>query len=523
MERPSDATPHGMPPEAGKSFSMKLHPSRENANQSPITFSPLHFGDRLEVINPAGTVGIVTLWSSVDYVLRVVRDAGIDLSSKTSPVAAAGTLYGNGLREMLRNLLHNPQIDTLIVCGRDRSGSMEELTAFFERGVEPYDNPHASYEPVEGFGTPSCVRIRGTSRILDDLVTPALFRRPPTIASFWPLQDPDVQDKLRSFMAGYRPSPPPTPERIVVPLPRVRITSFPCNPREHTIRAGDPLTAWKDLIFTLHRFGVPVRLAKGERRELQNVKVIVEEPREIPEEDLVRWGYDPVHLRRYQEAILEGTCSEDETYSYGHRLRTYFGVDGLEEAARRLREDPEDRKAYVVLWDPRRDLEAAQGHPCLVSLFFRRFQERLTLTAVFRTHNALDAWLVNFYGLLAIQRHVASACGMDPGAVTVVSQSISLDTTQMDRAAFIAAERSFRYREDPMGYFRITVDEEAIVVEHRQGDFTLHTYRHPKSSRLQHEIARDCAVSDINHALYLGRQLARAEACLREGKPFVQE
>jgi thymidylate synthase len=87
----------------------------------------------------------------------------------------------------------------------------------------------------------------------------------------------------------------------------------------------------------------------------------------------------------------------------------------------------------------------------------------------------------------------------------------------------MASQRTFGYREDPMGYFRITLDGDAILVEHRHGDVTLKEYRHAKASRLQHEIARDGAVSDINHALYLGRQLERAEWCLRTGTPFVQE
>jgi len=41
--------------------------------------------------------------------------------------------------------------------------------------------------------------------------------------------------------------------------------------------------------------------------------------------------------------------------------------------------------------------------------------------------------------------------------------------------------------------------------------------------QLQHQLARDLALSDLNHALYLGRQLERAEECLRTGREFEQE
>src|SRR5512139_904554 len=97
-----------------------------------MNFIPLYFKDKLTVINPAGTVGVLTLWSRVEYVLERFRQAGVDLAPETSPIAVFGTLYGNGLRELLRNLLYNPQIQTLLICGRNRSGSLEDLQAFFD-------------------------------------------------------------------------------------------------------------------------------------------------------------------------------------------------------------------------------------------------------------------------------------------------------------------------------------------------------------------------------------------------------
>lgn len=487
-----------------------------------LAFVPIHCAQSLIIINPYGTVGLLTLWSRPDVVMERLQRRGVDLHPETSPIAAVGTLYGNGLRELLRNLLHNPQIDTLLVYGRNRSGSLEELQAFFEKGLEAYPVSPVTYETT-AHGTPVPVRIRGTRRVIDDLVRPEHFERPPQIRSFGsPQENPDAEGVVE-FLKNYRPTPPPCGRRLRVPLPRVHVSCYPGNPRAHNIVADDPLEAWRDLIYTIHRFGVPVVLSKGERRELQNVKVVVEKPAPIPSEVLIRYGFEPARLQRYQEDILNGAIEPDETYNYGNRLRAYFGVDSLTAVIGRLRKDPQDRKAYAVLWDPRRDLTAETGHPCLVSLFFRTFQETLSLTAVFRTHNALDAWLVNFYGLMAVRDFVSHGAGVPPGPISVFSQSISIDPGQMDRAALIAAERSFRYREDPMGYFRITLDGDAILVEHRHGDVTLKTYRHAKASRIQHELVRDGALSDINHALYLGRQLERAERCLKDGAPFVQE
>ena len=112
-----------------------------------------------------------------------------------------------------------------------------------------------------------------------------------------------------------------------------------------------------------------------------------------------------------------------------------------------------------------------------MSAFFRKFEEKLTLTATFRTHNALDAWLLNFYGLMAFQSAVAKKAGIVPGAITVFSHSISIDPKELDRALMVAEKRKWKMHLDPMGYFRITLDGKEILVEHRFEDVTLKEYR----------------------------------------------
>ncbi len=130
---------------------------------------------------------------------------------------------------------------------------------------------------------------------------------------------------------------------------------------------------------------------------------------------------------------------------------------------------------------------------------------------------------MNLYGLMAIQGWVAKEAGLAPGALVVISHSLGLDPKEIDRAMLIIGKRPFKVRLDPMGYFRVTLDGKEILVEHRFEDVTLKEYRGRTAVSLQHQIARDVAVSDINHALYLGRQLAKAEMALKDGREFVQD
>jgi thymidylate synthase len=490
-----------------------------------LEFKPLYFGDKLHIINPRGVIGVATLWSKPEYVIQRFREAGVDLNPATSPIALFGTLYGNGLREMLRNLLYNPQIEELWICGRDRSGSLEELQNYFNNGLEPVEGANISYALGDASQEARPWRIRGSKRLIDGLVTPDLFYRKPKIRWLGYPEDSQTLSQIRTALANFQPNSLKGLMRPaqVPPLPEVQTLYFPSNPRGHQIVREHPLDAWLELLFCLSRFGRRVTLKKGDRLELPNVRVVVEEPREEDSARLSALDLDPAKLGKYYSEFLEGELRPDETYNYGHRLRQYFGMDAVEVLAGRLRKDPEDRKAYFTLWDNARDLQAKESRPCFVSVFFRKFAEKLMLTATFRTHNALDAWLTNFYGLMALQRAVAEQADLPPGAITVFSHSISIDPGELDRALNVVGKRQWKMHLDPMGYFRVSLDGQEILVEYRFEDVTLKEYRGRTAVALQHQIARDLAVGDINHAMYLGRQLAKAELALKEGREFVQD
>jgi thymidylate synthase len=498
-----------------------------------LEFKALHFDDRLTKINLHGTIGVVTLWSKVDYVIERFRQAGVNLDPETSDIAVFGNLYGNGLREMLRNLLYNPQIQRIYVCGNDRSGSYWELYWFFNGKLAPVSSKLVRYQSPAGIEKVSILRIGSTNRLIDDLVKPQQFKYysekikeniPEVLSISYDLQDEEFLEHVkRIFYRPYNQKPVGESDRKIIPLPEVEVQYFPSNPRGHVVVQDSILEAWKEVLYLLTRFGYRVALSKGERLELQHVKVVVEKPKLEADEQIEEVNLDYSNIVSYRQDIILGIIRPDETYNYGHRLRQYFGLDTLAACVDRLKKDPEDRKSYVTLWDNPRDLGRVEGRPCLVSLYFRKFDDKLTLSATFRTHNAMDAYPMNLYGLHAIQSWVAEEAGLKTGALVVISHSLGLDPKELDRAMLIIGKRPFKVNLDPMGYFRITLDGKEILVEHRFEDVTLKEYRGKSGVSLQHQIARDVAVSDINHAIYLGRQLARAEMALKDGREFVQD
>ena len=495
-------------------------------------FEALHCGERLRIINPLADVGVVTLWSTVKSVVRRLQQEGIDLNADTSRIAVIANLYGNGLPQMLRNLLWNPQIQFLMVLGQDLSGSKTDLSHFFKSGLEE----------VDFLGT-RMHRIIGTKRIIDGDVRPEHFNRPISITMLGLLSDPETRQGLRDFFDRLPPrSRGGKQKRKKIPIPTVAVQRFPSEARSHTIVRETPLDAWEELIFRLHRFGHHNKVAKRsqdgkpynqKRIELQNVLIVIQDPKEDPAEHLEAHQFSLESFHIYQQRMLEAHKPDDQSYTYGNRLRGYFRyddrlVDSLEIVSEKLREQPDSRHAYITLWDTGRDLVERSGHPCFVSVFFRRFEGKLTLTATFRTHNAVDAWLKNTYGLIAIQRFVAERAEMEPGPLTVISHSISIASSEIDRAKAIAnakqtdmvvdrltGKRSLRF--DPNGSIKITVDEytEELVVEHIHDNVTIGQYRAKTAQEMEQQLARDCVVSDIRHAFYVGREIAKAEMRLR--------
>ena len=241
-----------------------------------MEFKALHFADRLTVINPQGTIGVVTLWSRPDYIIERFRQAGVDLNPATSPIAVFGTLYGNGLREMLRNLLYNPQIQTLLICGHDRSGSLRELRNFFDYGLEPIELSLVSYRsPSPGIKI-APARICKTNRIIDDLVKPENFAQKHKPIWLGDPREEDTFDTIRYFFDTLEFKPVPEVERRKTPLPEVEVPYFPSNPRGHVVVRDTPIEAWKEVLYLLTRFGRWVSPKKGDRLELVHVKVVVE-------------------------------------------------------------------------------------------------------------------------------------------------------------------------------------------------------------------------------------------------------
>lgn len=498
-----------------------------------MVFQPLYYADRLTVVNPTGDVGLVTLWTPLRTGMRVLEQGIPDIFNReTSRIAVISNLYGDGMHEMLCNLLFNPQIRYLVAIGEDLGlPTADEIDAFLERGLEE----------ISMLGT-TVHTIPGTTRffpVLDNFDVQRLQQQL-SFSYLGKLTGGDAAAKL----AKHLDSLPCLPLREDADRHRVEIPppigdNYAYRPSDvlgHQVARRRPLDCWQELVTRTVRFGHPVQLRSGPRIELLNTKVIITDPADDSEDALEQYGFSLKRFRGYQDKMLDGTLPPGISYTYGNRLRRYFSrngksIDTLDSVVSILKGNPESRHAFITLWDSAEDLSPdGQSAPCLVTVFFRKSEGRLTLTATYRAHNLLVAWLQNVYGLMRIQQEVCRQVEIPPGPLTVISHSLGIDPRnpryELARAIAAAWDRDedvdrstgkHSLREDPNGYFIVTVDEEAaeIVAEHRYGGLLVKQYRGDRAAKIEREIIGDMAVSLVSHALWLGRELALKEQALK--------
>jgi len=486
-----------------------------------MEFQPLYFREKLNllppgqpengklnVINLNGNSALVTLWSKIagnGGFWGKVQTSRPGLLEKESPLAVMANLYGNGLPQMLANLAYNPQIERITITGGNASGSAEALMNFFQRGVKR-----------EYIGGSSMLSIEGTQFPLPMELHPDNFRYKPETTLF----NPGDLEGICNFI-----SQPPkkiygTDERVKIEIPAPVFKDYPSDITYHNISAKRPLEAWMEVMHLLDRFGVNLELAgeKGKRRALFNLDVNVADASFENEDNLRKFGYNPDELRAYRQTMIDPAKQADKTYTYGNRMREYFGIDALKVCGERLRANPMDRHSLVSLWDTSHDLMHEgkdSSSPCFTDAYFDLVNGKLMMTAHFRTHNAVSAWLTNLYGLRSIQEEVSRYSGIEPGPLNVRSRWIGIDP---DNAKTIRAQELIKTNRkaslevnDPRGYFVTDIRDGKLILGHYSPAGLLLREYEGGPQQIKDQLRKDRAIIDPDHAMWIGYNLARAE------------
>jgi thymidylate synthase len=146
------------------------------------------------------------------------------------------------------------------------------------------------------------------------------------------------------------------------------------------------------------------------------------------------------------------------------------------------------------------------------------------------------AWPANAMGLRALQQHIRDAIALRSsydlrlGPLITVSQSAHIYDDTWENAdqliqtqyAKICQQRDFA---DPWGNFAINVQDEQIFVEHMTpgtGE-VVNRYSGRYASQIYRQIAANCPNLQVDHAMYLGTELQKAEIVVSTQQSLVYE
>jgi len=483
-----------------------------------------------QILCGTGQTVIVTGWTLREAIARYLQP---------HEFAGIGQLYSptRGISFLVRNLFCNPHVRSVITIDAtqaDRNaGGCQCLVDFFQHGVEPGQTDTGR----------DCWRIRSAIVGFIDPEIPAeaiaQLRQSVTVYPCTSLADAIAQAhhlaQQSSLPAWAEPQEFPLSEGQTLPQPGPRYG--------HRLEGRTIAETWVKILQRITSIGqVRPTAYDGYWQELIDlVAIVTDEPAGFYFPDP---NYLPVSrefLADYQAQILADAPATEKhregvKYTYGQRLRSWFGVDQIEQVIERLVRDRNSARAVLSLWDAEADGRHSANPPCLNHIWVRIADDTLTLTATFRSNDMYSAWVANAMGLRSLQAHlcdeIATRSGqpLTIGALITISQSAHIYDDCWENARQVIAthypllcrDRQFA---DPSGSFLVGVAGGQITVEQLtpgSGE-VVNCWQGKTAKRLYQMIASACPAIELEHGFYLGSELQKAELAAQYSTQFKYE
>lgn len=121
-------------------------------------------------------------------------------------------------------------------------------------------------------------------------------------------------------------------------------------------------------------------------------------------------------------------------YTYGERLCGYqkdkesVKINQIETIIKKLKDNQNSRRAIGITWNPTWDNERDEV-PCLQFIQFMIRNNKLQITAMWRSHDIFGAWLPNVYGISYVADYVANELDLKVNKITIISNSAHIYST----------------------------------------------------------------------------------------------
>ncbi len=441
-------------------------------------------------------VGIITGWKDIDMIMDLLSE-----ESKEKVVTCGKLQTINGINYIIANLFLNPQITDLVLIEdsspkEEMADGIQSFLQFLNTGIIPFQKKFQfSDEEIQKF------------------------------VSYYKTHTYVVKRKdLDNFLQKWNPTQENWCEIKEIPEEEVELLEqIPSEKISFTVRANTVLEAWKRALKLIQTYGYKKPSDYDENQlELIDLSIVVKNESLLhPTMEGVA-GVTKEELEKYEQDILSPKKPDGVKYTYGNRLLDYEGVNQLQYMIDMLKEKKYSRRSIATLWNPPLDIAAGEG-PCLDVYQAIVQDDYLYLISYIRSNDVYNAWPRNIYGLLKIQEALCNELGFKKGYVNTVAGSAHVYERNFKdlQEQFQGHQISF-CDEDERGYFIIETNNQVIEV----------TFYDKKGTELRHfigtsaeELRTQCSlyVSNIDHAVYLGQELMKAEIALQNQLSYTQD
>ncbi len=492
------------------------------AAQATHQYNPVYKPKQL--VCGTGQTAVITGWTVKQFVAKQLEP---------HEFAVVGQLYSptRGISLLFRNLLANPHVRFLVVANatkEDRNaGGCECLLDFFRNGFEEGKSDTGRSCWVIRSPIPGYIDLEIAADALEKLRECIEWQEAKSVT--------DAVNQVKTF--ALRKTVEPWGNPLTFPLTAATPTVLPGPTYGHRIEGRTIAETWVKIIHRIKATGTirPTGYDGCWQELIDLMAVVTDEPQNFyfPEPNYL--PCDRPFINEYISQILDDAPHrEGVKYTYGQRLRSWFGRDQIEQVIQKLIGEIDAASGVMSLWDVQ-DHDTG-GSPCLNHIWLRVMDNQLSLTAVFRSNDMFSAWPANAIGLRALQANIRDSIAsrsqhdLGMGPLITISQSAHIyddcwenaDRLINNQYLKICNQRTY---DDPSGNFLIEADGEEITVTQTTSGSgeAVKQYRGKDALGLVRRICCSSSAIQPDHIGYLGIELQKAVECLRTGSQYIQD
>lgn len=364
---------------------------------------PILYKDILRVKDPGHHLGVCCLWTQRDVVQSLLKNVDY---------CVIGNLYSaQGINAMIRNIMANPNIRTIVIWGSEMSLSGHSLLQFMSKGVDKKRRVIGGRGEIE-------------REIPDEVLE--LFRKKVKVVDMRGAGAQDLVNEVK-ILAAKKLKPLAKKARTFAksqPMTQV----LPSEQTGFMVRGKTVAQTWLKLLNEIHKHGRPKHTrysTDNELKEILNLTAVVTD--EDPDKEYFP-EYLPFtlpELKGYYAELMTDREIPGVAYNYGKLLRKDLGVDQVTKLKELLQKRPESKKMVGTLIDPVRFWRdsTTSDTPCLTQLFGSVQDKKFFLTAHFRSQDMVHGWPRNTFALRKLQKDMAESAGYKMGPLTMITHS----------------------------------------------------------------------------------------------------